>query len=60
MSNSSNVRFESTYFDLIACQQSLIVQEELSESEERYKLLLVSLCIDIQQDHEGELLSITL
>ena len=51
MSNMSYVRFENTCKDLQDCYDHLY-DEELSETEERYRQRLIKLCRDIV--HEAE------
>lgn len=56
MGNMSYCRFENTFADLEDCYSAM--DEDLSESEEKYKDKIISLCADILQDH-GHLISVT-
>lgn len=50
MSNMSYCRFENTYKDLKDCLDALNHQDELSESEARYRDLLIKMCVEIALD----------
>ena len=45
MANMSYCRFENTYDDLRDCYRNM--DDDLSESEEKYRTLLIKLCEDI-------------
>jgi hypothetical protein len=51
LGNLGYVRFENTYKDLMSCSDHLF-DDGLSESEEKYRLLLVKLCKGIVEDWE--------
>ena len=46
MSNMSYCRFENTYKDLLDCSENLM-DDELSQSEAKYRQKLVKLCVEI-------------
>lgn len=50
MSNMSYCRFENTYGDLQDCLEALNEQDELSESEAKYRDLLIKMCAEIALD----------
>lgn len=51
MSNMSYCRFENTYGDLQDCLEALLNDEELSESEAKYRDMLIKMCVDIALDY---------
>ena len=58
MGNMSYCRFENTYYDLKNCYATLeeidCGDEELSESESKYKDKLIKLCQNIVDDYADE------
>jgi hypothetical protein len=52
MSNMGYVRFENTYQDLFDCYEH--INHDVSESEHRYRKLLVQVCRDILQEFNEE------
>lgn len=52
MGNMSYCRFENTYEDLRDCAEAIAENEELSESEQKYRDKLIKLCRDIYMDSE--------
>ena len=53
MANMGYVRFENTYRDLQDCNVHLW-DDDLSESEEKYRQWLIELCVTIAQDFGDE------
>lgn len=51
MSNMSYVRFQNTYADLKDCYINGMDDNDLSDSEENYRKILVKLCKDIADDY---------
>ena len=51
MSNMSYCRFENTYNDLMDCYDNIDDEKDLSYSEAKHRLKLISLCKDIAEDY---------
>lgn len=51
MSNMAYVRFENTLRDLRDCEENMVFDADLSESENRAKEQLVALCKQIAEDY---------
>jgi len=54
MGNMSYCRFENTTRDLLDCQGALEEDAELSESENRARIRLISLCKQIADEYYEE------
>ena len=52
MANMSYCRFENTYDDLQDCSYNM--DDNLSESEEEYRKLLIELCVEIAENYGEE------
>jgi hypothetical protein len=50
----SYCRFENTYYDLKDCLENLDEADDLSESEARYRLKLIKMCVSIAADYAWE------
>ena len=53
MPNMSYCQFENTFPDLRDCYEDMN-RNDLSESEKRYRLKLIKLCIEIADEYRGE------
>jgi len=51
MANMSYCRFENTYRDLVDCYTNM--EDELSESEYKYRERLIKLCKDLVDAYDG-------
>lgn len=54
MANMPYCRFENTYQALVDCQEAMM-DEDLSDSEKRYRRLLIQRCVEIASDYGDEL-----
>ena len=53
MANMSYIRFENTYRDLLDCMDNLFEDDDLSDSEIRYRKQLVALCRKLVRQAEA-------
>ncbi len=51
MANMSYCRFENTLRDLKDCEDAMQDDDDMSESEERARVQLINLCIQIAKDY---------
>lgn len=51
MSNMHHCRFHNTLASLLECQDSMSINEVLSEEEEEAKADLISLCVEITEEY---------
>lgn len=51
MANMSYCRFENTYHDLLDCFEYMDEEEELSDTEKKYRERMIKLCKEIADNY---------